>query len=179
MIHHPNKDICTGTAAGGEGSRESAKRICCRQWMNAVSEQPESVGSDSVDGGSASSVHPSGQPISHSTNMGFNRRGEVGPAFEDRSPSVSVAGSGRGERSAMIASDWPLISSSSERAPDRALRDPVVSATAGVDHKPAACVASPSPAFGEIPARLWLPLTVGVAHCAVCAASGTPPAPKL
>jgi hypothetical protein len=47
--------------------------------------------------GEAKSVHPTGQPISHSTNRGFNRRGKFGMVGKDCLPCVEVAGPGREE----------------------------------------------------------------------------------
>lgn len=99
---------------------ESAERIACRQRHNAVAEHAEPV--------NASVVQPGGHPISHSTNRGFKlrRSGEHG------APAVDVAGPGREERQADRSAACPLINGSSARAPERAIRPPVTSATDGV-----------------------------------------------
>jgi hypothetical protein len=53
-------------------------------------------------------VHPLGHPINHSTNIGFNRRREVGVVFEDGSPCVVVGGSWR-ERAHVSSDGVPAL----------------------------------------------------------------------
>jgi len=54
-------------------------------WHNCVSEAAQAVTTDGRD-------QPRGNPISHSTNSGFNRRGEFWCGGEDGCPGIGVAG---------------------------------------------------------------------------------------
>ena len=112
--------VCTALGSGGVGIPESAQRISRRQRHNAVAEH--------ADGVDAVRVQWSGHPINHSTNRGLKLRrpGEHG------APSGDVPGAGWEERQAESVAACPLISGSSARAPERAIRPPVTSATEGV-----------------------------------------------
>jgi hypothetical protein len=79
-------------------SKESAERMRCDQWDNAVAEHPELV-------------HPGGHPISHSTNSGFKLRRSI----EDGAPGIEISGAGREEGKAF---DCPSrVRRSSSRLP--------------------------------------------------------------
>ena len=88
------------------------------------------------------SVHPSGNPMSHSTHVGF----------KEPLPVCDLIASGK---------------LSGKRPANRRARDSVdifsPSDASGVGQRRTA-VASPSPEVGLAPLRLWFPLTVGVGH---------------
>lgn len=113
-----SNEACRNVVATlSEQRRESSERISAFQRMNSVSKNAEDV-------------HPSGQPISHSTKRGAKR----GFALDDRPPGVRVLWTGRMDTEVESAAAWPLSNNSSERSPLRDFRPPSVSATVGALH---------------------------------------------
>jgi len=123
----------------GEAGAERAVRCRGLGWNHSVAEHSQSV-------------HPIGQPISHSTNRGLKGR----PNFEHTHPGRQVTRAWR----KLVRMSAVALSLGSPRA--LRVRQPRLESPAlGVGHS-FASVSNPSPDFADNPARLWFPLTDGV-----------------
>ena len=141
-------------------SPQRAERIRSLKWDHAVSEH-------------AQLVHPGGQPISHPTKSGFNRRRESWVSLEDSSPAVEVRGAWREQREA-VSIACPAINLSPTRSLPRLTDPPPIAG--GVCHI-TLCIDSVSPCpFPFLPLAFSLALNAshasGVVPSFITCASG-------
>lgn len=81
--HHNNSICCISGSASGAGAKfqlsvESAIRCRRSQWVYPIAREPETVGT---------SVHPLGQPISHSANKALSCRRSQGRWYSLHQPA--------------------------------------------------------------------------------------------